>query len=56
MMRILLNNGDKERIEIDKRNSNYGLRKNYSIESALLEKRIVFNNSLICYFYLHDFT
>ena len=49
IMRIVLNDGDKERIEDDERfsKSNYGSRKNYAIESALLEKRIVFDNSLI---------
>ena len=48
-MRIVLNDGEKERIELDKRflKSYYGFRKNYAIESALLEKRIVFDNSLI---------
>ena len=49
IMRIVLNDGEKERIKIDERFSklNYGSRKNYAIESALLEKRIVFDNSLI---------
>ena len=51
IMRIFLNDGKEERIEIDMRfsKSNYGSRKNYSIETALLEKRIVFDNSLISY-------
>ena len=51
MIGIFLNDGKEERIETDKRFSklNCGSRKNYSIESALLEKRIVFDNSLISY-------
>ena len=51
IMRIFLNDGKEERIEIDIRfsKSNYVSRKNYSIETALLEKRIVFDNSLISY-------
>ena len=50
-MRIFLNNGEEEWIEINKRfsKSNHGSRKNYSTESALLEKIIVFDNSLISY-------
>ena len=49
IMRILLNDGEKERIEEDERfsKSNYGSRKNYAIESALLEKRIIFDHSLL---------
>jgi len=49
IMRIVLNDGETERIENDERfsKSNYGSRKNYAIESALLEKRLVFDNSII---------
>ena len=49
IMRIFLNDGDEEKIETDKRFSkaNYGSRKNYSIELAILEKRLIFDNSLL---------
>ena len=42
IMRMFLNEGEEEMIEADKRFSkaNYGSRKNYSIETALLEKKI----------------
>jgi len=48
IMRIILNDGNTERIENDDRfsKSNYGSRKNYAIESALLEKRLIFDNSV----------
>ena len=47
-MRITLNSPNEELIENDKRFSkaNYGSRKNYSIESAILEKRLIMDNSL----------
>ena len=47
-MRIALSSEDKELIEHDKRFSiaNYGSRRNYSIESAILEKRLIIDNSL----------
>ena len=49
IMRMYLNDEKEEIIEKDKRisHSNYGSRKNYSIETALLEKRLVMDNSLI---------
>ena len=48
-MRIYLEDLTEEIIESDKRfsKSNYGLRKNYSIEIAILEKRLTFNNSML---------
>ena len=49
MMRLYLNSEKEELIETDSHFSkaNYGLRKNYSIETVLLEKRLIFDNSLI---------
>ena len=49
MIRIFSNNGEEEQVETDKRFSklNYSSRKNYSIESILLDKRLIFDNSLI---------
>ena len=49
IMRMCLNNGDKEKIETDETFSkaNYGWQKNYSTESVTLEKRIIFDDSLI---------
>jgi len=49
IMRIYLDDDDEEMIESDDRfsKSNYGSRKNYSIESAILEKRLTFDNSLL---------
>ena len=48
-MRIALNSQKEELIETDNRFSkaNYGSRRNYSITSALLQKRLTFDNSLI---------
>ena len=48
-MRTHLDDEEDESIENDERfsKSNYGSRKNYSIESATLEKRLVFDNSLL---------
>ena len=49
IMRIFLGDEEEEKIEKDDRFSktNYGSRKNYSIESALLEKRVIFDNSMM---------
>ena len=49
VMRIFLNDRDEEIIETDERFSkaNYGSRKNYSIKTAMLEKQLTFDNSLI---------
>ena len=49
IMRIYLEDLDEEIIESDDRfsKSNYGLRKNYSIETAILEKRLMFDQSLL---------
>ena len=49
IMRIYFDDQDEEIIESDERfsTSNYGSRKNYSIESAILEKRLSFDNSMI---------
>ena len=49
IMRIYLSDDKEELIEKDKRisKSNYGSRKNYSIENAILEKRLVIDRSLI---------
>jgi len=49
VMRIYLNDEQEERIEFDNRisTSNYGSRKNYSIETAILEKRLIMDNSLM---------
>ena len=45
IMRIFLGDEVEEMIENDDRfsNMNYGSRKNYSIESTLLEKRMIYN-------------
>ena len=49
IMRIYLNVGDEEWIESDVHFSkaNYGSRKNYSIKTAILEKRLIFDSSLL---------
>ena len=49
IMRIYLNGKKEEVIEKDSRisKSNYSSRKNYSIETALLEKRLVIDNNLL---------
>ena len=49
LMRIFLLAEDEENIENDERISkaNYRSRKNHLIKSAILEKRIIFNNSLL---------
>ena len=49
VMRIFLGDEIEEMIENDDRFStaNYGSRKNYSIESALLEKRMTFDHSML---------
>jgi len=49
IMRIYLEDSDEEMIESDDRfaKSNYGSRKNYSIETAILEKRLTFDHSFI---------
>ena len=49
IMRIFLGDEVEEMIENDDRfsNPNYGSRKNYSIESALLEKRMIYDNSML---------
>ena len=49
LMRVYLGGDDEEMIENNNRLSkaNYGLRKNYSIESAILEKRLIMDNSLL---------
>ena len=49
LMRIYLSNEEEENIEKDSRFSkaNCGSRRNYSIESASLEKRLIFDNSMI---------
>ena len=49
MMCMHLKSDKEEMIEKDKHffKANYGSWKNYSIETALLEKRLVFDNSLI---------
>ena len=46
-MRIDINNRNREKIELDLRvaKSNYRLRIGYLIESALLEKKLIYNNS-----------
>ena len=48
-MRIFLREEIEEMIENDNRfsKSNYGSIKNYSIKSALLEKRAIFDNSML---------
>jgi len=49
VMRIYLGDDEEEIIENDCRFSkaNYGSRRNYSIETALLEKRLIFDNSML---------
>ena len=49
LMRIYLGGDDEEMIENDNRflKANYGSRKNYSIESTILEKRLIMDNSLL---------
>ena len=49
LMRIFMDGKNNELIESDPRFSkaNYGSRKNYSIESALLEKRLIFDHSAL---------
>ena len=49
LMRKYLNSEDEELIEYDNRFSkaNYSSRKNYSIEIAILEQRLIFNSSLL---------
>ena len=49
VMRMYLDDGEEEIIETDNRfsKSNYGSRKNYSIESALLEKQLILDHSLL---------
>ena len=48
-MRIALNSKGQELIENDQRflKANFGSRKNYSINTALLQKRLIMDNSLI---------
>ena len=49
MISILINQRNKFKIETDSRiaKSNYESRSYYSIEDALLEKRLIYNNSLL---------
>ena len=49
MIRMFLYSEEEEIIEKDPRFSkaNYSSRKNYSIETAILEKRLIFDNSMI---------
>ena len=49
IMRIFLGDEDEEVIESDSRfwKANYKSRKNYLIESALLEKRLIFDSSIL---------
>ena len=49
MIRMFLSTDEEELIEKDLRFSkaNYGSRKNYSIETVILEKRIIFNHSIL---------
>jgi len=49
IIRIYLEDDEEEMIKLDERfsKSNYGSRKNYSIETAILEKRLTFDNSLL---------
>jgi len=49
LMRIFMDGKNNELIETDSRFSkaNYGSRKNYSIDSALLEKRLIFDHSAL---------
>ena len=48
-MRMQMATGEEELIESDNRFStaNYGSRKNYSIETAILQKRLIFDHSLL---------
>ena len=48
-MRIYLNGEEKEKIEPDNyfSKANYGSRKNYSIETAILQTRLMFDHSLL---------
>ena len=48
---MYLGDSEEEIIKKDSRfsKSNYGSRKNYSIESALLEKRLILDHSLLSY-------
>ena len=49
LTRIFINIRNKSRIESDNRISkcNYGLRVNYFIENAILEKQLVYDNSIL---------
>ena len=49
MMRMYLNTLEEELIEGDKRFSkaNYSSKKNFSIETAILEKQLILDNSLL---------
>ena len=49
VMRILVNNRNKHRIEKDLRiaKSNYRSRLRYSIDDAILEKRLIYDNSML---------
>ena len=49
LMRILVNKRNRFKIEEDSRVSkvNYGLRLYYSMENAILEKRLVHDNSVL---------
>ena len=49
LMRIIVNQRNEGNIESDPRisKSNYRLRLKYSIEDAILEKRLVYDNSLL---------
>ena len=49
LMRILVNTRNKRSIELDPwvSNCNYSSRANYSIENAILEERLWYDNSLL---------
>jgi len=49
LMRIVINKRNKGRIEVDLRISkcNYGSRSRYSIKNAILEKRIIYDHSML---------
>ena len=49
LIRISISNRNQGAIEKDKRVSkcNYGSRRNYNIETAILKKRLIFNNSIL---------
>ena len=49
LMRIVINKRNRGRIEVDLRISkyNYGSRSGYSIEDAILEKRIFYDYSML---------